>query len=73
MKLQPPKIVSIRLWKDGKSLEEGNELTILETEPGGGGGGILLDLEKKLYFLNILLEYVNMSFIDFSNRSLIYI
>ena len=38
MKLQPPKIVSIRLWKDGKSLEEGNELTILETEPGGGGG-----------------------------------
>ena len=72
MKLQPLKIVSIRLWKDGKSLEEGNELTILETEPGGGGG-ILLDLEKKLYFLNILLEYVNMSFIDFSNRSLIYI
>ena len=39
MKLQPPKIVSIRLWKDGKSLEEGNELTILENEPGGGGGG----------------------------------
>ena len=46
MKLQPLKIVSIRLWKDGKSLEEGNELTILEAEPGGGGG-ILLDLEKK--------------------------
>ena len=43
MKLQPPKIVSIRLWKDGKILEEGNELTILETEHGEGGG-ILLDL-----------------------------
>ena len=38
-----------------------------------GRGGILLDLEKKLYFFNILLEYVNMSFIDFSNRSLIYL
>ena len=38
MKLQPPKIVSIRWWKDGEILEEGNELTILETELGGGGG-----------------------------------
>ena len=31
---------------------EGNYLTILEAEPGGGGG-FLLDLEKKLYFVNV--------------------
>ena len=29
--------MSIRWWKDGEILEEGNELTILETEHGGGG------------------------------------
>ena len=49
MKPQPPKIVSIRWWKDGEILEEGNELTILETEPGEGGR-ILLDLSKKIVF-----------------------
>ena len=50
MKPQPPKIVSIRLWKDGEILEEGNELTILETEPGEGGGDFTGPLEKNCIF-----------------------
>ena len=60
----------MRWWKDGEILEEGNELIILETEPGEGGG-FYWTFRKKLYFLNILLDYVNISFTDFSNRSLI--
>ena len=49
MKPQPPKIVSIRWWKDGEILEEGNKLTILGTEPGEGGGSTG-PLEKNCIF-----------------------
>ena len=32
---------------------EGNDLTIVEAEPGGGGGVLLALEKKKLYFVNV--------------------